>query len=234
MSIAFLGLEIFCIGIIVFALFLLLKGDGLREQKLMQYFLLGALCLYIFKLTQGYDLTPVVMGVVLSGVVILIWSRNVYDFSSLTSWILLDSISDGVIAIDEQMRIASYNPAAAHIFEDLGSRALINDILDLSKVEAGKMERVLSEYHVKTLVNEMLNMMDVVASQRGLLLKSAFDMSIPCRYLGDEGRIKQILINILNNALKFTKEGYVKNSVSGTRQDEADVERLVFCIGYML
>lgn len=512
MSIAILGLEIFCIGIIVFALFLLLKGDGSREQKLMQYFLLGALiqnvgyllemtapsmaaalvavkvqylgsltvtisychfifnycrvktpqkiltlmkladalvlalvftcdfhrmhyrsiewiaiedvarhgylnleygpgywifmlcgtiipyassiyamlytciskpefaeerkcrlililsclpvgalCLYIFKLTQGYDLTPVVMGVVLSGVVILIWSRNVYDFSSLASWILLDSMSDGVIAIDEQMRIASYNPAAARIFEDLGSRAvgrqieslqgfphnmlgreddvkeefslngrfyqghlepivdrygkkrgyvalildvtktrnyieeikrvreqaeqanvaksaflanmsheirtpmnaivglsdiimeesrgrkvyeyacdvkaasrnllsLINDILDLSKVEAGKMELVLSEYHVKTLVNEVLNMMDVVASQRGLLLKSAFDMSIPCRYLGDEGRIKQILINILNNALKFTKEGYVKISVSGMRQDETDVERLVFCI----
>ncbi len=108
--------------------------------------------------------------------------------------------------------------------------SLINDILDLSKVEAGKMELVLSEYHLKTLVNEVLNMMDIVASQRGLLLKSDFDMSIPCRYLGDEGRIKQILINILNNALKFTKEGYVKISVSGTRQDEADVERLVFRI----
>ena len=81
---------------------------------------------------------------------------------------------------------------------------LINDILDLSKVEAGRMELVLSEYHVRSLADEVLNMMDVMASQRGLALKREFDMTIPCRYLGDEGRVRQILINILNNALKFT------------------------------
>ena len=108
--------------------------------------------------------------------------------------------------------------------------ALINDILDLSKVEAGKMELVPTEYHIKTLVNEVLNMMDIVASQRGLMLMSEYDMTIPCRYLGDEGRIRQILINILNNALKFTKQGHVKISVTGMKGNTEGTELLTFRI----
>lgn len=506
MSIVFLGLGIFGIGVIVFALFLLLKGDGSREQKLMQYFLMGSLiqnagylfeltaptveaamvavkvqyigslaipisycyfmfsycfekapvkilkflkivdvfilglvftcdlhtlyykkidwlytpqghgylsleygpgywafmlfgtiipyglslyalirvcikrpdyaadrqyklvlwlsflpvvvlCSYVMKLTLVYDPTPFVLGLVLSGVVILVWSRKVYDFSSLASGILLDSMSDGVIAIDRHKCIVSYNPAAAGIFRDLNARAvgrhieemegfpqnilgedvvgefslngsfyqghvkqildkygekkgyvilildvtetrnyieeiirvreqaeqanfaksaflanmsheirtpmnaivglsdiimegskgrkvyeyacdikasahnllaLINDILDLSKVEAGKMELVNTKYHIKSLVTEVLNMMDIVASQHGLMVESEYDMTIPCCYLGDESRIKQILVNLLNNALKFTKKGYVKISVSGERAETEGTERLIF------
>lgn len=326
-----------------------------RLILVLSFLPVGALCSYSLKLTYVYDPTPVVLGLVLSGVVTLIWSGRVYDFGSWASGILLDSMSDGVIALDEQRRIASYNPAAVSIFAEMGihmlgkpveelrgfphdmtqeefclngrfyqvreehiqdrsgkskgyvvlildvtetrnyieeikrvreqaeqaniaksaflanmsheirtpmnaivglseiimeesrgrkvyeyacdiksaSRnllALINDILDLSKVEAGKMELALTDYHVKTLVNEVLNMMDVVASQRGLIMKSEYDMSIPCRYLGDEGRLKQILINILNNALKFTKEGYVKISVAGVPEDTEDTERLIFRI----
>ena len=106
--------------------------------------------------------------------------------------------------------------------------ALINDILDLSKVEAGKMELVPAEYHVKSLVKEVLNMMDIVASQHGLMVESEYDMTIPCCYMGDESRIKQILVNLLNNALKFTKEGQVKIFVSGRPGEEKGTERLIF------
>ena len=106
----------------------------------------------------------------------------------------------------------------------------LNDILDLSKVEAGKMKLVLTEYHIKTLVNEVLNMMDIVASKKGLMLESEYDMSIPCRYMGDEIRIKQILINLLNNALKFTRLGRVKISIAGMQGEEADLEWIVFRI----
>lgn len=317
-----------------------------------------ALCSYSLKLTQGYDPTPFVLGVILASVVILIWSRRVYDFSSLAAESLLDSMGDGVIALDDQERIVNFNRAAALIFPGLSARmvgrqirglegfpeeivgdikeefcynsrfyqyhaepiqnqygkmmgyvvlildvtdtrnyieeikrvreqaeqanvaksaflanmsheirtpmnaivglsdiiveeskgrkvyeyardvkasaenllALINDILDLSKVEAGKMKLSLSKYHLKTLVGGVLNMMDVVASQRGILLESEYDMSIPCRYLGDGDRIKQVLINILNNALKFTKEGHVKLSVAGRKGDTDDTEWLMFRI----
>ena len=93
--------------------------------------------------------------------------------------------------------------------------AIINDILDLSKVEAGKMELVYVDYHIKAMVDEIIGMMDMAASQRGLILKYECDEKIPCRYCGDDGRIKQILINILSNAIKFTKEGYVRAYITG-------------------
>ncbi len=103
---------------------------------------------------------------------------------------------------------------------------LINDILDMSKVEAGKMELVNADYHIKNVADEVINMMDGAASKRGILLKCEYDMSIPCKYYGDEGRIRQILINLLNNGLKFTKEGYVKLSVGGRPGEDADTELL--------
>ena len=54
-----------------------------------------------------------------------------------------------------------------------------------------------TDYHLKTLVGEVVGMMDMAASKRGLILKYECDDTLPCRYRGDEGRIKQILINIL-------------------------------------
>ncbi len=318
-----------------------------------------ALAGYSSKLTGGYDFTPGAMGMVLAIVVILVWSRRNYDFVHLAAETALANMGDGVISLDEQNRIISYNQAAAGIFgglitsmkgdlitdiegfpEDIlgetdkyefsmGERyyeshirrisdehgktqgyvvllldttdtrnyieeiksvreqaekanaakseflanmsheirtpmnaviglsdlimeesfgrkvysyacdiksssqnllSIINDILDLSKVEAGKMELVMSDYYIKGIVGEVIAMMDIVASQRGLLMKHEFDESIPCRYHGDEGRIKQIMINLLNNALKFTKEGYVKISVSGEPGKKDDEENLIFRI----
>ncbi len=108
--------------------------------------------------------------------------------------------------------------------------AIINDILDLSKVEAGKMELVYTDYHLKTVVDEVVGMMDMAASKRGLIMKYACDGALPCRYNGDEGRIKQILINILNNAIKFTKEGYVRAYVTGEPGKQEDEELITFRI----
>lgn len=336
------------------------KGEDVVDRKYglilgLSFLPVIALYTYVTKLTSAYDFTPMVLGMVLSYVVILVWSRRVYDFGSLASGALLNSMSDGVIALDDKRRIVNYNPAAADIFPGLTSRAigrniaeildfpepepgedvkhdifigdryyqshvepvpdrfgvikghvvlildmteirnnieeikririqaeqaneakseflanmsheirtpmnaivglsdiimeeskgrkvydyacdiksasrnllaLINDILDLSKVEAGKMELVCADYHIKNIVDEVINMMDGAASKRGILLKCEYDMSIPCKYNGDEGRIRQILINLLNNGLKFTKEGYVKLSVGGRLGMERDIEWL--------
>ncbi len=331
-----------------------------RQYKLilgLSFLPVVVLYLYVVKLSFVYDPTPFVLGIVLAGVVILVWSRKVYDFSSLASGILLDSMGDGVIAIDVRERIISYNPAEAGIFGDLNSRAvgkhieelegfpldmlheegkvefcrndrfyqghaeqildkygekkgyvilildmtetrnyieeitcvreqaeqanvarsaflanmsheirtpmnaivglsdiimeeskerkvyeyvcdikasahnllaLINDILDLPKVEAGKMELIPTEYHGRSLIKEVLNMMDIVALQHGLMVESEYDMSISCGYFEDESRIKQFLVNLLNNALKFTKKGHVKITVSGRPGEAQDTERLIF------
>ncbi len=106
--------------------------------------------------------------------------------------------------------------------------AIINDILDLSKVEAGKMELVYVDYYIKTMADEVIGMMDMAASQRGLILKYECDENIPCRYRGDDGRIKQILINILSNAIKFTKKGYVRAYITGKPGKNKDEELLTF------
>ena len=106
--------------------------------------------------------------------------------------------------------------------------AIINDILDLSKVEAGKMELVYVDYYLKVMADEVIGMMDMAASQRGLILKYECDETIPCRYNGDDGRIKQVLINIINNAIKFTKKGYVRTYITGKPGRDADEELLIF------
>ena len=108
--------------------------------------------------------------------------------------------------------------------------AIINDILDLSKVESGKMELIPVDYYIKSLVDEVVSMMKVAATQRGLDLICEFDTSIPCKYYGDDGRIRQILINIMNNAVKFTKEGFVKITVGGHPGNQNDIENIVFRI----
>lgn len=105
---------------------------------------------------------------------------------------------------------------------------IINDILDLSKVEAGKMELVTRDYSIRNVVDAVINMMDITASQKGLLLMCDYDMSIPCGYHGDDGRIKQILINLVNNAIKFTKKGHVKVSVKGIPHSNPGTELLSF------
>ena len=101
--------------------------DADRKYKLilgLSALPLVALVGYAMKLTDVYDPTPLVLGLTLSAVVILIWRRKVLDFSSMASEILLDSMSDGVIALDEQKRIVSYNPAAVSIFRDLDGSAI--------------------------------------------------------------------------------------------------------------
>lgn len=314
---------------------------------------------YIFKIFKYFDPTPLTLAVSVSMVVIVIWGRRNYDFRHLAAEKVLESLGDGVIALDDQDRLVSYNRAAADIFTHLPAHqlgenirvvedfreeilnenvpysfsisgqhyeshskhiideagkiqgsvilildmtdirayideikrvrqqaekasiakseflanmsheirtpmnaiiglndvimeesenteiyayakdvqssaknllAIINDILDLSKVEAGKMELVYVNYYIKTMADEVIGMMDMVASQRGLVLKYECDQTIPCRYNGDDGRIKQILINILSNAVKFTKKGYVRAYITGRPGRTGDEEMIIITV----
>ncbi|RKI93264.1 response regulator [Parablautia intestinalis] len=312
---------------------------------------------YVCKLANVYDFTPVTLAISMSMVVIVVWSRRNYDFRHLAAEKVLESMGDGVIALDAHDRLVSYNRAAADIFTCLPAHklgenirvvedfkeemlsedapwsfsingqhyeshskhikdengkvqgcvilildmtdikayineikrvrrqaekasiakseflanmsheirtpmnaiigmneiimeesedteicnyardvqsaaksllAIINDILDLSKVEAGKMELVNVNYYLKDMADEIIGMMDMAASQQGLILKYECDETIPCRYKGDDGRIKQILINILSNAIKFTKKGYVRAYITGKPGENENEELLTF------
>ncbi len=95
---------------------------------------------------------------------------------------------------------------------------LINDILDLSKIKSGKMVIVNASYETGALFSEIVNMIWIKAKEKGLDFKLHVDPSIPSMLCGDEVRIKQVLINLLNNAVKYTSEGSVTLSVRCERQ----------------
>ncbi len=90
---------------------------------------------------------------------------------------------------------------------------LINDILDISKIKSGKMEIVNVSYETGKLFSEIVNMIWIKAKEKGLEFKLQVDSSIPSMLCGDEVRIKQVLINLLNNAVKYTEEGFVTLAV---------------------
>ncbi len=87
--------------------------------------------------------------------------------------------------------------------------SLINDILDLSKIEAGKMEIINEPYNLSSVLNDVVNMIQIKAEQKKLQFKVEVDEDIPDKLNGDEVRIKQVLVNLLSNAVKYTKEGEV-------------------------
>ncbi len=87
---------------------------------------------------------------------------------------------------------------------------IINDILDFSKIETGKMELVSVRYEVSVLVHNIVSLIGGRMKEKKLEFIVEVDKDIPSELYGDEMRIRQILINLLNNALKFTEQGYVK------------------------
>ncbi len=86
---------------------------------------------------------------------------------------------------------------------------LVNDILDFSKIEAGKMEILPAEYKTSFMISDLVSMIAVRAHNKGLELNVNADPSLPTVLYGDEDRVKQCVINILTNAVKYTEKGSV-------------------------
>jgi len=100
---------------------------------------------------------------------------------------------------------------------------IINDILDFSKIESGKMEIIPVEYDISKLLRELINMITIRAEEKGLELRVDIDASTPRILFGDEVRIKQIILNILTNAVKYTKRGHVILKVSYDKTDDDNI-----------
>lgn len=86
---------------------------------------------------------------------------------------------------------------------------LVNDILDFSKIEAGKMEIIPVEYDLSSLLNDLVNMVAVRAEAKGLSMVLDFNPKIPAKLFGDGIRLKQVITNLLTNAVKYTERGTV-------------------------
>ena len=100
--------------------------------------------------------------------------------------------------------------------------ALINDILDMSKIESGNMDIVPVSYDVGEMLSDIVNMIWIRAKNKGLEFHIDVDQEMPSQLFGDEVRIKQILINVLNNAVKYTSEGSVTLSIQCKKQENGN------------
>lgn len=336
-------------GLVVQVLIRTIRQDAYQRRK-RRYISFIALCVIpagalLLRAAQGmkeYDLVPPTLSIVLSSVVILVWSRRNYDLSKAAAEIVLHEIQDGVLFLDDEQRIMSYNPAMETIFPDLdkhilgkkvtgirhfpeeimvsdghpefdlgerhfeghiepvndkngtllgyiilifditqtkrlvmesiemrqkaeaASRAksefmatmshemrtpmnaivgfaelikeeslgrkvyqyacdiksasgrlldIFNDIWDISTVEAGRMQLVQKDYETTKLLQAVAEKAGAAAEEKGLEFQQNISGDLPAALNGDEGRIRQVLSNILDNAVKYTNEGSVSLSV---------------------
>ena len=97
---------------------------------------------------------------------------------------------------------------------------IINDILDFSKMEAGKLTLHPEPFDLERCIHELITLMQVNARDKGLDLLVDYDIFLPGRFVGDPGRMRQILTNLLGNATKFTESGHVIVRVTGVPSDD--------------
>ena len=116
----------------------------------------------------------------------------------LNEMVLRDSHEDDIVAYSESIRTAGKT-----------LMGIINDILDFSKIEAGKMDIINVDYSFVSMLNDLVNMVQGKAEDKGLKLILEVDRNIPVILHGDEIRIKQIITNILSNAVKYTNKGSI-------------------------
>ena len=107
--------------------------------------------------------------------------------------------------------------------------AIINDILDISRIEAGKMEIRESEYRLSSVLNDVCSLIRFRAQSRNLTFLVDVSEDLPDRLYGDGIRVRQILLNLLNNAVKYTVHGSVTLSVTGEAK-AGDVMNLAFSV----
>ncbi|MBE0506847.1 MAG: PhnD/SsuA/transferrin family substrate-binding protein, partial [Marinospirillum sp.] len=105
---------------------------------------------------------------------------------------------------------------------------IINDILDLSKIEAGYLNLNPQPFNLRHLVKDLMELYQPKASSQGIALKMEMDSSLSDGYLGDDLRLRQVLTNLINNAIKFTEQGAVTLRISQTSASNEKEAQLFF------
>lgn len=98
--------------------------------------------------------------------------------------------------------------------------SLINDVLDFSKIEAGKIEIIPTRYELSSLINDSVNIVVTRAVQKSLDFHVVVSPDLPSNLIGDEFRIRQVITNLLTNAIKFTRQGFVRLTIGGEHMDD--------------
>ena len=125
---------------------------------------------------------------------------------------------NGVIGMSELLLESNLDEEQREFAEMIRTSAeslmtVINDVLDFSKIEAGKVELVYQPLNLKTLLNEVFGVLSIRLKEKGLESVIDLDPAIPQMVIGDLSRLRQILLNLIGNAVKFTHSGRIRASV---------------------
>ncbi len=139
---------------------------------------------------------------------------------------------NAVVGMDEMILRECKDEEIKHYAEDIQNAShtllsIINDILDFSKIESGKMEIIPVEYDLSSLIVDCYNMVYMRATDKNLAYKVTNDPQIPKILYGDEIRIRQIVTNLLTNAVKYTPHGSVALHVGYRKEDDQSIVLII-------
>ena len=108
--------------------------------------------------------------------------------------------------------------------------SIINDILDITKIEAGKLSVISVEYDFASVMKDVTNMISFKARVKELAFEVEINENIPKKLMGDDIRLRQILVNLLNNAVKYTHEGTVTLKIDMLPSEAENMAKIYFCV----
>ena len=161
----------------------------------------------------------------------LVEAKKLADASNLAKTTFLANMSheirtplNAIVGFSELLLKSDLSGEDKEQIEDIRSSShnlltIINDILDITKIESGKMELVNSEYNILDVIKDTYLITETLANKRGLSFSMDVDKDIPSMLYGDPVRIRGLFVNILNNAVKYTKDGSVKFTASVVKKD---------------
>lgn len=128
---------------------------------------------------------------------------------------LAELLSSGRLDAEQQKIVGTLKESAAHLL------LLLNDVLDFSKLDADRLELEQVEFSIEEIARSTVDMLRVTARNKGIVLALDIAPTVPAVLKGDPGRIRQILLNLIGNGIKFTEKGHVWLSVSGAAREVA-------------